>query len=389
MRPADRSVSRQICFVALLLSLVTFGAEDGARAQEGIDARFLHVLIVADTQDPLLGEWLRQEHDFLIDVLRETVPAHRMRISTITGSDVRAATLMDYYRSLNVQPNDSIFCFFAGHGALGKTGHVLQMADNSIVARADLLRAMLAKQARLTVLLTDSCANVVELHEPAGEPPFAERALVPTEVARYLFFRHQGIVDVNAASPGQIGLCLPGGGIFGTSFSRALLQPNIVLDSNRDGIVSWHEALLYCEKQVREYFVAARSAAFQSPGKFDPDLVKVFRTQRSQDIWKIRIAEPYPSPIERDPRWVLGINVFDYDGRGGLIRQVFANTPAEWYGIQRGEILKAIDGKPVRGKEDFRRIMDSIQGPTSLRLRIYNPSTGREREISVRIHGRG
>ncbi len=63
-----------------------------------------------------------------------------------------------------VRSNDAMVFFWSGHGGydVEKKEHFFKMPQGGLLYRPTLLGALQKKSARLTVLLTDSCANFVD-----------------------------------------------------------------------------------------------------------------------------------------------------------------------------------------------------------------------------------
>ena len=69
----------------------------------------------------------------------------------------KAAALL---RSRRVKPDDALFIFWSGHGAIENGRHYLRQANGKSIPRQELLDAAKGCGARLTVLITDSCASL-------------------------------------------------------------------------------------------------------------------------------------------------------------------------------------------------------------------------------------
>jgi uncharacterized protein (TIGR03000 family) len=134
-------------------------------------------------------------------------------------------------REMKVGEKDSLVCFFSGHGASTSKGHFLALPGRERLFRSELLVALQAQKAKLTVVLTDSCANLIR--EPittAYIPP------VPSTVLVSLLLKHRGVVDINSSSPGESSRANDAeGGYFTSSFVKECKYG----DSVKEEFVSW------------------------------------------------------------------------------------------------------------------------------------------------------
>src|SRR5262249_59425242 len=106
----------------LAIVLMVSGAPARSRAQ---DATFLHVLIVADTGDALIGSDVRIDGNNVYNRTLQEVPEHRRKITLLTRDKVTKKEITDYYDKLQVQETVTAFSFFAGHGGIEYGKHIL------------------------------------------------------------------------------------------------------------------------------------------------------------------------------------------------------------------------------------------------------------------------
>ncbi len=98
------------------------------------------------------------------------------------------------------------------------------------------------------------------------------------------------------------------------------------------------------------------------------------------------LAAPPPFPASRGGQ-ALGVSVIPAGpldvGEGLLLSRVERGSAAERAGLRPGDVLRSIDGKPLKTADDLSRALEaSPAGPWTLRLR--SGADGQEREISVR-----
>ena len=221
-------------------------------------AQKLYLLTAGDVRDQNLGKSIRQSYTAFSDVIRRNLSGRSLveynkpgrSGSFWRGPDLAASQNLhdDILSAIERCPagrNDTICFYWVGHGAYdnkaGELKHYLKLPESQsdpILYRSDILDALTKKQARLTVLITDSCneyqrvpvkvdpsqlgPTVAPAFEPGMREPTKENPLP------LLFFRSRGIVDVNSASPDQRAVVVEGGGIFSLILAE-VLRPNYVV----------------------------------------------------------------------------------------------------------------------------------------------------------------
>lgn len=151
-------------------------------------------------------------------------------LRVLTGDDVNAETILKAVDDLDVAPKETLFVYYDGHGAYDpdlapnddEGGHHLQIVGGDLL-RSELMRHLKAKNARLTVLVTETC-NVASEFAPTRHQLMA--AALPTPVVsaslERLLFDFTGVVDVNASAPGQSSWSNSSGSFFTQSLLRTL-----------------------------------------------------------------------------------------------------------------------------------------------------------------------
>src|SRR5262249_53420883 len=156
---------------------------------------------------------------------------------------------------------------YAGHGATDPNkGHFLTL-DAGLLGRSQVRAAMGAKQAGLSILLTDCCSTLANLGPWTGAPPPPPEEL-KKKLMRDLFLRARGVVDITAATNDSAwGDQLTGGGVFTSALSMLVNNTDWHnLDTDHDGYVSW-----------KEFFPELRSAT-EARGKQTPQAFELKTT---------------------------------------------------------------------------------------------------------------
>lgn len=366
MAVSPRPRSFAVAFLAL--ALAPSAARAGDAPEASADATRVRVLLVGDTRDADIGPSVATDLKTMRGALDEGIPEARRSVAALEGADATPATVLARVGDLDVLPTDSLVLYYAGHGAWSDAGPYLRMDGGKILPRADLVKALEAKGARLTVLLTDCCSTYVgkaALYAPPQPDP---------TVWRDLFFRHRGLVDLTAAEKGEVAV---GDGLLGGFFTHALvgtltLVPRGELDADADGIVSWAELAAALKKETQGVWkmLHPRGLAVRGETRFGQTPF-VFGD----------LATPAGPPIPR-AKLRLGVRVADAAGQGARIEEVVPETPADWMGLRVGQVfvsLRTQDGPremnfPVTDAASFRAALAKIAGPALLACEVRDPS---------------
>jgi serine protease Do len=69
--------------------------------------------------------------------------------------------------------------------------------------------------------------------------------------------------------------------------------------------------------------------------------------------------------------------------RGAIVSRVVPDSPAADAGLEQGDVILAVDGRPVRTVRDLPRLIAGIEGGTSAKLTVWRG--GKEKTVRVRI----
>ena len=350
----------------LTLGLVLLASS--ARAEDApTDARRLHALLIGDTNDASIGESVGRDVDNVRRTLDVGVPEARYDVTIIQGDEATPAGILQKISALGILPTDSLFVYYAGHGAWYDGGHYLRMNDGKILERKDLRAAMQKSGARLAVLVTDCCSTYV------GQRAYAQQPINDPDVFRDLFFRHRGLVDVTAAEKGQVAV---GDEIAGGCFTRAFVDalttvPRSRLDRNADGTVTWAELLPTVKVETETNFRGNQPRGLQLD---DTLYVKQVPHVFQEDAQPI--GGPIPASKER-----LGLQVKDVEG-GVEVTGTHDGTPAAWAGFRPGErvVEVVIPGEDAYGEyreiqtaADLQAALDAVKGPQVMEVITHVP----------------
>jgi len=375
-------------FVAQFLgaALCACGAAAADAPPVAGDADRLVALLVADTKDPDIGPSVELDAAQVRRTLEQGVPSTRLSLSLLAGDGVTPDAVLAAVRALAVRPADSLLVYYAGHGAWADAGPYLRLAGGKTLPRADLAAAMRARGARLSILLTDCCSTYV------GETMLYAPPRIDPDTYRDLFFRHRGFVDVTAAQRGQVAVGdTQLGGVFTQTLTGLLTTGDRTgLDADRDGIVTWTEAVAELRRGTRQVLtmlhprgltVRGKTVAGQTPTVFG------------------ELARPAPGPIPKSAKR-LGVRTEATGGVGARVVEVLPSTPAAWMGVRVGEIVVELRLLGVGPDEDVRAVrtpaelVDALQaaGSSSLAIVVLRDPASKDasgapasREVPVRL----
>jgi hypothetical protein len=266
-----------------------------ARADIPAEASRLRILLVIDTQGADA-----EKNGFAVDkltmkkilkeALREQNLEDRYTLDILDGADVTPTRVLNYYRDLKVDPNETLLCYYSGHGAADETkGHFLDMKAGRLM-RSDLRKAMEAKRARLVVLLSDCCGaygldafgprNRIGLEPPDKEKKDGKAKRRPDhgarqntlrsgrgETLRHLLFHHRGVVDITACDLGKLAFSsLGSGGYFTLTLGYLFGVDGDRFDADGDGLISWNG--FFTVLQVATQQNATNASYTQTPRAF-------------------------------------------------------------------------------------------------------------------------
>ena len=112
---------------------------------------------------------------------------------------------IEFLKKKKVGEKDAVFIFWSGHGVVQNGRHYLMQANGKSIPRQEMLDAAKGCGARLTVLITDSCASL-KLSGRATSRKFPESAPAAAGVPplfEELFFNYRGVLNVNSCSEGE------------------------------------------------------------------------------------------------------------------------------------------------------------------------------------------
>lgn len=164
-----------------------------------------------------INEGVRSDRRTVTSFFSENVYAQawkiEIKVRDVGGEQATLATVRQTYEEVAaaLQPDDTLFIYFSGHGAVDKnTGHQqLLMCDEKMLNRDEWAAKVALLNCRLKVLVTDSCSSFLNKEIAEGD-----EELLPWNSVYHLLMGHKGFVNVTAASPGEEAFCTQVGSYF-------------------------------------------------------------------------------------------------------------------------------------------------------------------------------
>jgi hypothetical protein len=277
------------------------------------------------------------------------------------GDEMTPDNILKKIERLPVRPNDAVVFMYFGHGAFDqKTDqHLFGLVHGDqqpmLLLRKDVIAALQAKNAGLTVLLTDCCSDVVPIL--AARPVVARapaRDLDP--VLSHLFFRHRGLVDITAAEKGTSAwFDTAVGGMFTQALmGRLLRKPLAELDTDKDGFLTWRELAEELKEETNRVFLEEKQ---RWPNR---DEIQ----QGAQYALVFTVPEPggKPTALRQPMRSIRGYRLgasVSATAAGIKVVRVTPGSPAQKLGLEADDVIVSVNGMPVRTLAEYAKLLDA------------------------------
>jgi hypothetical protein len=198
-------VARSFVVVGSLVSCAFVGCV--SRAQT------LHVISVADTNDPQSGVEFNINNDEITRYVKSLAATANLKLDqiNITGKSYSCDSIEAAIKKLSVKSEDAIIFFHSGHGNSPKQDANDKKASNFPSLECtispsdpglnleDIANELKATGAALTVVGADSCNKILS----GAAQPRVVHGLVPANAARTMFRNYRGYVLISSSSPNE------------------------------------------------------------------------------------------------------------------------------------------------------------------------------------------
>ena len=378
-----RSRSRAAAILVVLVVLSTAGRAQAAR---------LFLLIAADTSKEG-GIYLSTGPDtgYVFDAFYAHVPEHQLVVYGMTGGgpsgdliwdgpDVRfdlddlGNKLLAAIDTCPSGPDDTIVFFYSGHGAHDERGHFLLMPDQKTsLSRQTVIERIQRKNPRLAVVITDSCANLVDRGLLAGPALALEQPPRVAPLFDSLFFRASGLVDVNSSTEGQVAAGPIGGGLMVLAMAYLGNRPDFRKLENRGVAVEPIESpgvaipAMDYDQIIGQRFGWSEHGLH---GGFDPDkpsygllwanaerrlgwpAVEAMLSEKVEELFRTLHPTGMRVRGSTTPQYTQTPQFYS------LPKALPAPPPEKYLSLEPGDVILSINGRPVRDFAACRQAID-------------------------------
>jgi hypothetical protein len=269
--PAFRSLA-----LVSLLACVVVGSRRGLPAAPVVPLEHLHVLLVLDDNDPVLGPSIRKDRERVLALLASNLPAGAYTATVLEGNRATRGQVRNYLDRLHLGKDEGVLFYFSGQGG-GKTSDRLSFVlsgDGGVkLPRSEVRQALQRTGAGLVVLWSDCGSNKRVGGQGSEVDPMPARtgAANGADTTLSLLLRSsRGVIDLTAASPGERAHGdEKNGGVFTRALCAVLSRPASSFPREGADEVGWADVIPEIKKRTAEGFDRLRkdSAGAILPGQ--------------------------------------------------------------------------------------------------------------------------
>jgi PDZ domain/Caspase domain len=276
--------------------------------------------------------------------------------------------------------------YYSGHGATDpQQGQYLDLSQGQQLSRGKLRQAILSKNPRLAVMLSDCCSNRKSLGvkevpmaalAPSARPQGEE---TPLQVrCRRLLLELSGTVDINSSSydpatkEREVAWGTDSGGLFTQAFSLLMNDPGRPPPNQ-----SWDDIAAQLVRRTGDRYARFRKESLANPRALEDIEAEFLQKQKGQHPQTFAdCVLPYLDGgiASNGPR--LGIRVFNTSGGGVRVGEVHPGSPAAQRGFEVDDVILTVDDVPVAGEADFARAIDRVMPGGTVRFDVRNSKNG-------------
>ncbi|GHT46986.1 hypothetical protein FACS189454_08950 [Planctomycetales bacterium] len=356
-----------------LLTIILFIALTGIGF--ALDSSKVYLLLAIDTGgSDNVGATVVADGVNIREVFEKNIPSHRLAVQNIAESGLSEQKILNVIKNTSAGKDDTVILYYSGHGAFDEQqGHFFHLQNGTNPLRSTFLKALKAKNARLTVLISDCCNMQAKLPAPksgSGGLMEASGSGTLSPLFKTLFFDAEGIADITAAKAGQCSFIYGRSDKRGSIFTWVFCQE---LFAEKDSQKSWNSIFkTTAEKSNREFIRTSPNGE-----KIDIPSPPYYVIQR--------VMNPYAWTLPKDEtgnatggavpgtRKRLGVRAENTPFEDGVkIIDVLPGSAGERAKLYIGDTIIEINGQAVRNEDDYVRAVKS--SPATLEIKVRTRS---------------
>ncbi|MDR2705265.1 MAG: caspase family protein [Planctomycetaceae bacterium] len=335
-------------------------------------AQKIHLVIAADTNaSGGVGAITKIDQHNIKQLFESNIPSSQLSITTIPAEEMREADILKKVDSLEISNNDTIVFYYSGHGAFDrqKQEQFLQLSLGNLY-RAELLKHIVQKLPRLSVLLTDCCNIQVDgvVQERQGEVTVFPQEISP--LFGSLFIYCKGVVDITSSKLGEYSFCDTRKiGNRGSCFTYPLID---LLKVNKDNVeMDWSKLVEELAPKVNEAFKELYPNGHTSSGQMSQTVVA--------NDYPGKNLPPAPAPAnpttEEKKNYRFGVRAAPHQGGGMRMLEIIADSPAQRSGLEAGDVIVEINGKVINTEQEYSDAVDA--SGKKMQVKLINVRDGK------------
>ena len=225
------------------------------------EAQEVHaLLVIMDVYGDPITPSVKVDEENVRTFLRKVKRVYNTDVKVLRSSagETTISNIQREIRALRPGPDDVVFFYFAGHGAMiSETDKrtYLTVSDpasgSANLFREDVEDEITAHNCRLQIIITDCCSSIPSRSRSRKYSILATPRPAGTKAIKNLFGEHKGLLHVTSATEGQPAWGYPmadRGGLFTETLIAAITQ-----DSDRDenSFLEWSEVFTIAKTQTQ------------------------------------------------------------------------------------------------------------------------------------------